>query len=196
MPSNYEKSPQSIVLLDRDGTINVGPPKGCYVGRLEDFIFIPEALAGIQKLAAAGFSFAIISNQAGLASGVVTVETLKQIDEVISKEFSKLGAELLKIYYCGVPSSQKTHPDRKPQPGMFFKFAQEFSINLNNLFYVGDDIRDMQAAWNAKCLGAFIGKTAALTSLPKEQQPYMVGKNLEQIADQIITYYSLNKSPI
>lgn len=186
--------PKRILLLDRDGTVNKKPEEGKYVTSAAELQIIPEAKSGIMQLSQAGFSFAIVSNQAGIATGDLSVEALEEINLKLHQEFMSVGAKLLGIYICPVHWKDKDHQDRKPQAGMFFQLSKELQLRLDNLLYVGDDVRDMQAAWNANCLSAYIGDPRDLNNLPTEQQPKFSGMNLEALAPYIIEFYSSSRS--
>src|SRR6478672_1358900 len=66
------------VFLDRDGVINRRIQDG-YVTRLSEFEFLPDALPGVRALAALGRPIIVISNQAGVAKGLVKLRVLEQI---------------------------------------------------------------------------------------------------------------------
>ena len=40
---------------------------------------------------------------------------------------------------------------RKPKPGMFFKAAEDFNIDLSRSYMIGDSDNDMTAGSNAGC---------------------------------------------
>ena len=60
--------PKKIILIDRDGVINKKAPKGKYIAKWEEFKFIDDTVNCMKKLAQKGFSFIVITNQAGLCS--------------------------------------------------------------------------------------------------------------------------------
>ena len=62
---------KKILLLDRDGTINVKAKKARYVKNWDEFFFIEDTLKGLKILSNLGFSFIVITNQAGIGRGMV-----------------------------------------------------------------------------------------------------------------------------
>ena len=52
--------------LDRDGVINVKPPKAKYVKSWSDWQWMPNIFDDLKKLVDNGFNIIIISNQAGI----------------------------------------------------------------------------------------------------------------------------------
>ena len=139
-----------ILLLDRDGTLNVKPQRGEYVNSIDEFNWIESSRDALRTLGEKGFSFIIISNQAGVATGATKLEDLNKINEFIRAEFLSLGLRLLEIYVCTDHWNSESE-FRKPNPGMFFAAAIDHKFRLDHSIYVGDDIRDAAAAKNAGC---------------------------------------------
>ena len=139
-----------ILLLDRDGTLNVKPQRGEYVNSIDEFNWIESSRDALRTLGEKGFSFIIISNQAGVATGAIKLEDLNKINEFIRAEFLSLGLRLLEIYVCTDHWNSESE-FRKPNPGMFFAAAIDHKFRLDHSIYVGDDIRDAVAAKNAGC---------------------------------------------
>jgi D-glycero-D-manno-heptose 1,7-bisphosphate phosphatase len=136
--------PKKIIFLDRDGVINKKAPKADYVKKWEEFEFLPGSIEGIRLLSQHGYDIFIISNQAGIARGMMTEEDLEIIHENMNIEIEKHGGKITKIYFC--PHGWDDGCEcRKPKPGMFFQAAREYHINLKHSIFIGDDERDMQA---------------------------------------------------
>ena len=47
---------------------------------------------------------------------------------------------------------------RKPNHGLFLKSAKEYKFVLDRTFYIGDDLRDIEASYRAKTKCLYIGK--------------------------------------
>jgi D-glycero-D-manno-heptose 1,7-bisphosphate phosphatase len=139
-----------ILLLDRDGTLNVKPQRGEYVNSVDEFKWIKSSRDALGILGENGFSFIIISNQAGVATGATKFEDLNKINEYLRGEFLNLELRLLEIYVCTDHWNSESE-FRKPNPGMFFTAANDHKFRLDHSIYVGDDIRDAVAAKNAGC---------------------------------------------
>jgi histidinol-phosphate phosphatase family protein len=159
-----------VLLIDRDGTLNVRPPRGKYLSHWEDFEWAPGALEGLMALAERGFSFALISNQAGVARGMVTRDEVDTINARLIESLASKSIALTRTYVC------PHHWDdgclcRKPAPGLFFKASRDLLLRLDRTFYIGDDPRDCEAAYNAKCPAIFIGDARDLSSLPPDVAP-------------------------
>lgn len=139
-----------ILLLDRDGTLNIKPQRGEYVNSVDEFKWIESSQEALKILGQYGFCFIIISNQAGIATGATRREDLNEINEYIRAEFLKLGLRLLEIYVCTDHWNSESE-FRKPNPGMFYAAANDHNFRLDHSVYVGDDMRDALAAENAGC---------------------------------------------
>jgi len=173
--------PKKILLIDRDGILNRKAPKGDYVTSWEDFVFLSKNVKGLRMLAEAGYEFIVISNQAGIARGMVTWEAVDNINQQMKKELEGKGIPVLDVLVC------PHHWDegcfcRKPNPGMFFKASRDWLFRLDKTFYIGDDPRDCQAACNAGCGSVFIGEKDEVGALSPEEQPNKVFNNLEEAA--------------
>jgi D-glycero-D-manno-heptose 1,7-bisphosphate phosphatase len=178
-------TPKKILLIDRDGTINRKPERARYISSWGEWQFIPETLAALKQLAAAGWSFAVISNQAGVARGMVTEEQVREIDRRMKESLDREGVRILGSYYCF------HHWDdhclcRKPEPGMFHAAARDLGLRLDRTWYLGDDPRDCTAAWRAGCRCAYIGPPEELESLPVEERPAAVFSHSGEFAARLL----------
>jgi histidinol-phosphate phosphatase family protein len=145
-----------ILLIDRDGTINQRPPKGGYVTSWEQFRWIDETVEAMRQLAAQGFRFVVISNQAGIGRGVVDPAVVDGINRRMVTDLAVQGIEVLDVYVC--PHHWDDHcACRKPAPGMFFDASRAHLLRMDRTIYVGDDPRDSRAAFNAGCLSVLVG---------------------------------------
>ena len=148
---------QKSIFLDRDGTLNVRPPKACYIERPEDFIWLPMAREAVKMLNDHNYRVILVSNQPGLARGRLTEDDLSAIHQKMQDELAEIGAHIDKIYYC--PHDWDEGCDcRKPKPGMFYQAQKEFNIDLTKCWMLGDDERDMHAGGDAGCKCMYISE--------------------------------------
>lgn len=181
------KNKQKAIFLDRDGVINK------YVGflrNIDEFELLDGAAEAIRKINDIGYLTIIVTNQPVIARGEISFEELEKIHNKMETLLGEKGAYLDAIYYC------PHHPDkgyqgenlslkidckcRKPKPGMLFKAAQDFNINLNLSWMVGDSKNDIQAGINAGCKTAlihnnfqFFGQTVTVSSLLTFVEQYL-----------------------
>lgn len=174
-----------ILFFDRDGVINKRPKRAEYIKSWSDFLWIENTVHAMEKLSKHGFSFIIISNQAGIARGIVTKNQIDSINTRMIQELNSRGIIVLDTYMC-------THhwndgcSCRKPEPGMFFQAARDHLVRLDRTFYIGDDPRDCIAAYNAGSKCIYIGKKNELEDLYHDQKPVIVIDKLTDSVDYII----------
>lgn len=145
-----------ILMLDRDGTINERPAKARYITGWDHFHWIDETVDAMSLLARSGFRFIVLSNQAGIARGMLDAVAVDDMNRRMVAELGSRGIEVLDVYVC--PHHWDENCDcRKPAPGMFFRASREHLLRMDRTIYVGDDPRDSRAAFNAECLSVLIG---------------------------------------
>jgi D-glycero-D-manno-heptose 1,7-bisphosphate phosphatase len=154
--------PKKILLLDRDGTINVKAPQGEYISDWQQFEFIPSTVKALQQLAAQGFVFIIISNQAGIGRQVLRLEDVMELHRQMVAQLLAEGIMILDILICPHHWEDKCSC-RKPAPGMFYQCERKHQIDISKVIYVGDDPRDVEAADNAGAQSIFLAETTAKT---------------------------------
>lgn len=135
-----------LVILDRDGVINVQLEKG--VRSPEKWEPIPGSLEAIAKLNQAGYQIAVATNQSGIARGVLDLGTLFAIHRKMHESTVKAGGYIDTTVFC--PHSDINQCDcRKPMPGMLYKISERLGVDLHGVYVVGDSLRDLQAAMAA-----------------------------------------------
>ncbi len=141
------------VFLDRDGTINEDVH---FLRRLEDIRLLPGAAEAIRLLNEAGFKVVVVTNQSGIARGLLDEALLDKIHREIEGLISRSGAVIDAWYHCphhpdqgpgGRPGPYTAAcPCRKPAPGMLVQAASDLGLDLSGSFMVGDSPRDIEAA--------------------------------------------------
>ena len=139
------------VFLDRDGTIieDVG-----YLNSPDQIQFIPGSIEAIKKLNLAGFKVIVVTNQAGVARGLIAEDMLQTIDKTLAKQILSGGAHLDGIYYCPHHPDHGLYPYkqncncRKPNPGMLKRAEKDHNIDLTQSIIVGDKATDVLAGKN------------------------------------------------
>ena len=181
-------SPKQLLLIDRDGTINEKPNQGEYVARQEDFKLIDENVDAMAQLAEIGFQFAVITNQAGVARGVVDPDELDRIHQYMVSTLAERGVTVRGVYVSPHHWEEESF-DRKPNPGLFFKASQELQFRLDRVIYVGDDIRDCQAAAAAGCGMVFLTGDVEVEDLPATGHHQSVHESLMGALEVIRNHY-------
>tara|TARA_X000000950_G_scaffold257385_1_gene323802 strand:- start:187 stop:1443 length:1257 start_codon:yes stop_codon:yes gene_type:complete len=181
---------KKILLLDRDGIINHKAVNTRYVEDWSQFKFIKENIRGLQTLSKLGFKFIIITNQAAVSLGIISLKKLNNIHRKMIMELKKKDIEVLKVYFSPDHFEDFKSDTRKPAPGLFYSASKDFKINLDGCLYVGDDIRDCLGSYNAGFNSIFIGQKNSLKSLNKNQYPLKVSKNINNLVEFINNFYN------
>ena len=166
-PKRLEKTKEyfttkKILLIDRDGTINYKAPRGEYITSWKDFIFIKESLSAMKILSNEGFKFVVITNQAGVSTGDISIKLLNSIHTKMINKLNSLDIDIAKIYFSTDHWSSNSFR-RKPNPGMLIEASKDFVLKLDETFYIGDDERDCIAAKNAGCRSLLITNESKLS---------------------------------
>jgi D-glycero-D-manno-heptose 1,7-bisphosphate phosphatase len=142
--------PQKVVFLDRDGVINRKPADEDYVKNWSEFHFLSGVIEALRLLTQKGYDIYVITNQRGIARGLMHEHDLKVIHDKLKEELEKHGAKIKQIYYC--PHGRDYGCEcRKPKPGLLFRAASEYDINLTKAVFIGDNESDIQAGNAAGC---------------------------------------------
>ncbi|MCI0351031.1 MAG: HAD family hydrolase [Acidobacteriales bacterium] len=135
-------SQTGAIFLDRDGVVNQN--RADHVKTCEEFEFVPGALEGIRSLTETGLPIFIITNQAAISRKLMTVEALDSIHDCMMRDITKAGGVITRVYHCPHDSHENC-TCRKPMPGMLWRAASDFGIDLRRSFLVGDAWTDINA---------------------------------------------------
>lgn len=145
---------QPAVFLDRDGVLNVYVP-GDYVKSLSDLHLLPGVAGAVRSFNDADLPVFIISNQQGVAKGLMSETDLHKIDDALKRNLAEsAGAYVEQSYYC--PHASRAGCDcRKPKGGLILRAAREHNLDVAASVFIGDTETDAQAA-RAAGVGAFV----------------------------------------
>ena len=136
------------VFLDRDGTVNVGTPTYERVDSLDKVQLLPHTLQALGLLAAMDYGVFFVTNQAGLAEGLITQDDFDAINNKVLELIAPSGVKILKTYVC--PHGESATCDcRKPKPGLLVDAKREFNIDLENSWMIGDRPSDVMTGVHA-----------------------------------------------
>jgi len=179
------------VFLDRDGTLNFDPG---YLGNPKNLKLFPDSGNVLAELKNKHhFKLIVISNQSGIARGIITEEEVISVNKELNKKLLEFNVQIDAFYYCPF------HPDfsskeeclcRKPSPKMIFDAARDFNINLSNSYFIGDSASDIKAGKSADLITILV-KTGygaeSISILQKENNfPSFVANNLIEACKFII----------
>ena len=132
-----------LIVLDRDGVIN--HDSAAYIKSPAEWRPIAGSLNAISRLNQAGFHVIVATNQSGVGRGLFDMVALNAIHDKMHKALAQAGARVDAVFFC--PHTVDDHCNcRKPKPGMLNDIAHRLNTNLTGVPFVGDSIRDLQAA--------------------------------------------------
>lgn len=147
-----------VVFLDRDGTV-IQDPLDERVDSVEKIELFPDSIEALRYFADNDFAAVLITNQAGIAEGRITEEEFWTIHSEVLARLAPSGIKFLKTYMNGEAGANASEW-RKPGPKMLLQAAEDFDLNLSEVYMVGDSQTDIQAGINAGCKGSVLVKTA------------------------------------
>lgn len=171
--------PRRLVLLDRDGVLNIDRQTG--VRHPDELEMVPGAAAAVARLNAAGIAVAVVTNQSVLGRHVIDAAMLERIHAKLRVELAAAGAHLDAMHVC--PDAPDAPTDRrKPAPGMLLEALAEFGAAPADTPMIGDALRDLQAAAAAGCPRILVrtgkGRETVAAGLPDSLQPVTVRDDL------------------
>lgn len=173
-----------LIILDRDGVINYD--SDAFIKTVDEWIALPGALDAISRLSRAGWTVAIATNQSGLARGYYGVPTLESMHQVLRDEVQQRGGHLGFITYCPHGPDDGCNC-RKPLPGLLTQVAEHYKVPLDGVWFVGDSLRDLQAAVaaNAQPVLVCTGKGEQTREKPMPENT-LIFADLSAIADHLL----------
>jgi D-glycero-D-manno-heptose 1,7-bisphosphate phosphatase len=150
---------ERAVFLDRDGVVNERLPDA-YVRRWEEFRFIPAIFGALPRLRLLGYRTVLVTNQQGIAKGLMTMGDLTGIHERMQRELGE-GFDAIEVCAHGALEGCDC---RKPRPGMITRAARRMNIDLARSWMVGDTESDVDAGNAAGCRTVLIDDRAVSTS--------------------------------
>ncbi len=130
------------ILLDRDDTLNVDPG---YLADATQVQLLPHVVEGLTLLRDRGYRFFVMSNQSGVARGLIKPEELRAVNHRIAELLEERGIKVERFYIC--PHKDEDACEcRKPRPGLFRQFFEEWAATGAQCFALGDKPRDLEAA--------------------------------------------------
>lgn len=137
---------RSCVFLDRDGVINVKAAPGDYIRNWRQFEFLPNIVDWIQIFNALDYPVIVITNQRGVARGLISPQDLEEIHRNMLRELAMRGARIQDIFCC--PHDENACECRKPKPGLILQAQRKWDLNLGGSLLIGDSDSDEELARN------------------------------------------------
>jgi histidinol-phosphate phosphatase family protein len=146
-----------LVLLDRDGTINIDRH---YLADPDGLEFLPGAVEGLQTLRDAGAVFAIVTNQSGVGRGFFDRAAADAVNARLVEMLGEHGVEIAFVGLC--PHAPEDACDcRKPAPRLALEAATATGLPLDQAWVIGDKTSDTGLADAVGARGVLIAPDGA-----------------------------------
>jgi len=143
--SGGEYRTKCVIGLERDGVLNEWIE---HCRRPEDFKAIKGSFEAVAQLRNKGYKIAIITDQRGVESGVMTKEDVEAVNVELMTQLGNAGCSDIDGMYYSI-GINKQDPFVKPNTGMFKRCQEQCKdIVFNKGYYVGHTIKDLKAAMN------------------------------------------------
>ncbi len=151
---------RKFLILDRDGTLIHHVH---HLSHVDQVSIIEESIKGCLEFKARGFEFGMITNQSVIGLGIARKEDVDEINSLVKKRFRENNLDLKFMYLC--PHTSLDMCDcRKPAPRLGLKAINNFNIDLDESFMVGDSESDMEFGYNLCMKTIFIGNKKVPTA--------------------------------
>jgi D-glycero-D-manno-heptose 1,7-bisphosphate phosphatase len=160
------------VFLDRDGTII--EDRG-YIREPEQVRLLPGAAGSIQRLNSSGWLAVVVTNQSGIARGLLSEEDYRRTERQLDELLDGAGAHLDGHYWCPhLPDVNGPCECRKPGTLLYRQAAERLDIDLTRSWWVGDRARDVLPAGEFGGRGVLLLGELAAPDSPDTPVPHRV----------------------
>lgn len=170
------------IFWDRDGTLIEDRGHLADVGEV---IFFPGTIDALRRLRD-DFLFFIVTNQSGVAKGIIRLEDAERINAHVASVLAEAGVTISAVYVC--PHCREDGCGCiKPNPYFLHKAAEEFHISLRDSYVVGDHPHDVELAENAGAQGVYVCTGHGMQHLDEVGEGRVVVTDIGAAAEWICT---------
>jgi D-glycero-D-manno-heptose 1,7-bisphosphate phosphatase len=147
------------VFIDRDGTIN---EQMGYINHISRFVLLPGAAEGIKLLNRYHFLVVVVSNQSGVAREYFPIRLVDEVHAYMKELVEREGGHIDGIFFCphhtnGNVREYSIECDcRKPRTGLIERACQDFDIDMESSYVIGDRCTDIELAHRANLNGILV----------------------------------------
>ncbi|WP_223993602.1 MULTISPECIES: HAD family hydrolase [unclassified Arthrobacter] len=143
-----ERSKLRAVLFDRDGTLVIDVPYNGDPGKVRP---MPGAKAVLDSLRAEGIATGVISNQSGIARGLISAGDVARVNARVEELLGPFD-----VWEVCPHAEQDGCTCRKPAPGMVHSACRRLGIHASEAALIGDIGADVGAAEAAGATGVLV----------------------------------------
>ncbi len=176
---NLEKRP--AIFFDRDGVLSeeVG-----YVRSIEELHIFPYVGECIAKIKNKGYYSIVITNQSGIARGLLSEDVLKNMNQYL---IERTGVDA--VYYCphhpqgNIDIYKKVCRCRKPETGLLEQACEDFNIDMSKSYMVGDRACDVLAGQKAGLKTILLESGYGTSRLEQDVAPDYILEDLRKVVE-------------
>ena len=185
MKRGADSQGRRAVFLDRDGTIIEDV---AYLRDREQVRILPGAANAIKRLNASGLLAIVVTNQSGIARGLLSRNDYQLTERRVDELLAKAGARLDAHYFCPhLPELTGPCDCRKPGALLYRQAAEQFHIDLGRSWWVGDRMRDVLPASTLGGRGILVLSGAGQAEAEEEKAGrFLHAKDLADAVDIIL----------
>lgn len=178
------------LFIDRDGTLIIDRD---YIKDPAGVELLPGAAAALRRFIGAGFAPVVITNQSGIARGILTEADYDAVDARMDQLLAAEGVTLAGAYSC------PHHPDfpyrgvarcdcRKPEPGLHIRAISELGLIPEQAVFIGDRWRDLEPSFRLGVGTAILvpGPRTPPDELERARQEAQVAADLSEAASLVL----------
>ncbi len=192
------------VILDRDGTL-IDVVRDEETGTVsvafhpDQLRLLPGVIEGLSALSAAGYSFAIASNQPGPAKGQYSALAVERTNRALVALLAASGIDITVVEVClhhplggpgGDPQWVGDCACRKPKPGLLLNAIARAGFDAARTWMIGDSAADVTAARAANVRAALVFPTNRCEICPlrggPNVTPDLVAARFDELAKSIL----------
>ena len=183
------------VILDRDGTL-IDVVRDEETGTISvafhpDHVrFLPGVLDGLKALGAAGYGFAIATNQPGPAKGQISEAAVERTNRALVDRLAAEGIVIDALEVCLHHPSVSECECRKPKPGLLLNAIARAAFDPKRTWMIGDSSSDVQAGHAAGVRAALLFVSNRCELCPLRDGPAvradLVAPRFDELARAII----------
>ncbi len=176
---NLEKKP--AIFLDRDGVLSeeVG-----YVRSIEKLHIFPYVGECIAKIKNKGYYSIVITNQSGIARGLLSEDALKNMNQYL---IERTGVDA--VYYCphhpqgNIDIYRKVCRCRKPETGLLEQACEDFNIDMSKSYMVGDRACDVLTGQKAGLKTILLESGYGTSRLEQDVVPDYILEDMRKVVE-------------
>ena len=142
-----------LVILDRDGVINVG--SDAVISSEHEWQAVPGSLDALARLSGAGYRLVVACNQPGLRRKGLNIESLNAIHHRMQHDLLEAGGGLDAVFFCSCLPKDDCDC-MMPNPGMLLEIAERLRTTLDGVAVIGGSMATIEAAQAAGARPIFV----------------------------------------